>query len=361
MGAYCRACGYTFQESESKNVCPMCGSTKIRYSRNIALTTKLIGIGFFLAVVWVLLLSYMPTNDNEDVSEQKITIPEQSSLEPQLVTCSFDVNGEQSQIDCGKNGIFRFMTKDAPYPLEKFEPEKIELYKKINDYFIKIYMKDKELTTQFSYQEDKTVPMNVFIGVMTIMYQQINSREGGFFDEILQPEIQEQKELESETSNEIQIRDQEKSNPDDKELQTELEIHRLVNIERQKHGLKTLSYDDTLASIAGLHSEDMAQRKFFSHVNPDGDDPTTRGHKIGYNCRVVQGDGHWEGIGENIHMKSGSTITFWDSHESIAKETVDGWMNSEGHRKNILTNHYQREGIGVEITNFEIYVTQNFC
>ncbi|MEX0657099.1 MAG: CAP domain-containing protein [Nitrosopumilaceae archaeon] len=177
--------------------------------------------------------------------------------------------------------------------------------------------------------------------------------------------VPEQDDLESppnvEPEPEIKSMPRNENTADSKEKETELEIHRLVNIERQKHGLKTLSYDDALASIARNHSEDMAQRKFYSHVNPDGDDPTARGHKTGYNCRVVQGDGYWEGIGENLHMVSGSTITFWDSPESIAKDAVEGWMNSVGHRENILTEHYLSEGIGVEITTFEIYVTQNFC
>lgn len=168
------------------------------------------------------------------------------------------------------------------------------------------------------------------------------------------PNVESKPEIESTPNNE-------NTSPDSKEKETELEIHRLVNIERQKHGLKTLSYDDALASIARNHSEDMAQRKFFSHVNPDGDDPTARGHKVGYNCQVVQGDVHWEGIGENVHMVSGTTITFWNSPESLAKDAVEGWMNSAGHRENILTNHYISEGIGVEITTFEVYVTQNFC
>lgn len=51
----------------------------------------------------------------------------------------------------------------------------------------------------------------------------------------------------------------------------------------------------------------------------------------------------------------------------IAEEAVDGWMNSEGSRENILTDHWERQGIGVMVTEAEdegavtVYITQNFC
>jgi uncharacterized protein YkwD len=45
----------------------------------------------------------------------------------------------------------------------------------------------------------------------------------------------------------------------------------------------------------------------------------------------------------------------------LATETVNGWMNSPGHRINILTPHFQSEGIGVSISGNQVYLTQNFC
>jgi uncharacterized protein YkwD len=48
--------------------------------------------------------------------------------------------------------------------------------------------------------------------------------------------------------------------------------------------------------------------------------------------------------------------------ERIASQTVNGWMNSPGHRENVLDKGYDREGIGVAIgANEAVYVTQNFC
>ncbi len=52
----------------------------------------------------------------------------------------------------------------------------------------------------------------------------------------------------------------------------------------------------------------------------------------------------------------------WLTNEEIAFIAVDGWMNSEGHRKNILNSNFDREGIGVYIDSEDrVYVTQNFC
>jgi len=52
----------------------------------------------------------------------------------------------------------------------------------------------------------------------------------------------------------------------------------------------------------------------------------------------------------------------WNSSEKIAGKALAGWMKSPGHRENILTPQWKREGIGVEIGPDEkVYITQNFC
>jgi len=146
-----------------------------------------------------------------------------------------------------------------------------------------------------------------------------------------------------------------------KEKQAEMEVHRLINLEREKHGLMTLGYDEKLASIAKLHSKDMASSGYFSHDTPQGLDPTDRAGKADYVCRYQIGNLIYSGIGENIHMVKSSSIALWSSPESIAETAVSGWMDSPGHRKNILTSNFSNEGIGVSISAFTIHVTQNFC
>jgi len=74
-----------------------------------------------------------------------------------------------------------------------------------------------------------------------------------------------------------------------------------------------------------------------------------------------------ENIFMNIRFNSVSTVNGdayydWNSEEQIAETTVRGWMDSPGHRKNILTPHWRSEGIGVFLSpDDKVYVTQNFC
>ncbi len=150
----------------------------------------------------------------------------------------------------------------------------------------------------------------------------------------------------------------------------ELKIHELINNERQKNGISSLQYDYELADIARAHSQDMDYRNFFDHVNPDGDGPTERAIKAGYNVHKELGGGWYsDGIAENIHMgwlysqiTYGITTTYdWYTQDEIAYNCVNGWMNSPGHRQNILTSSYDKEGIGVSISsNYAVYVTQDF-
>jgi len=154
----------------------------------------------------------------------------------------------------------------------------------------------------------------------------------------------------------------------------ENKVHELTNIERKKHGLKALKYDNKLDDIARGHSEDMAKNDYFEHDNLKGEDPSTRASKAGYNCYKNYGSYYTNGIAENIFQtwtyssyssygNSEDGFNYkWASVDEMAKEIVDGWMNSPGHRENILTKTYDKEGIGVAIVSNEaVYVTQNFC
>lgn len=147
-------------------------------------------------------------------------------------------------------------------------------------------------------------------------------------------------------------------------------IHNLVNLERTKKGLKTLSYSDALEKVAKSHSEDMAKNNFFSHTNLKGENPTKRAVKMGLPIQKQRGEIIFKGIGENIFLnhtyKSVLLIdnkNFYDynSEEEIAKSTVEGWMKSKGHRENILNRDYDEEGIGIFVTEKgDIYITENF-
>ena len=151
---------------------------------------------------------------------------------------------------------------------------------------------------------------------------------------------------------------------------TELEnrIHELINQQRNANDLSSLSYDSSLAAIARSHSQDMAKNNYFSHIDLQGQDPIARGNRQGYPCRKDYGSYYTFGIAENIFKthhdttSNGVTVNDFESLEDIGQKTVNGWMNSPGHRKNILTSTYDREGIGIGIASDDtVYITENFC
>ncbi|MFA4877488.1 MAG: CAP domain-containing protein [Methanoregula sp.] len=162
----------------------------------------------------------------------------------------------------------------------------------------------------------------------------------------------------------------------------ESRIHDLINVQRQQNGLMPLSYDSFLAGIARGHSWDMVTRQFFDHINPDGKNAKARGDAAGYPCIRSYKSYATIGIAENLFQTnryrsyttsyttanetsgiSNATTSYdWNSAETVAQTVVTGWMNSPGHRKNILTDTYYQEGIGISFSpDDKIYVTENFC
>ncbi len=132
-------------------------------------------------------------------------------------------------------------------------------------------------------------------------------------------------------------------------------IHRLINDERTLRGLSSLSWNPTITKASINHSNDMAKRGYFEHDSPEGHDFTWRYSQVGFSCSISQGNWIYGGA-ENIMNMEG-----YYGVDTIAMQSVDGWMESPGHRENILTPYFKSEGIGVAKSGSEIYVTQNFC
>ncbi|GGM62649.1 CAP domain-containing protein [Dactylosporangium sucinum] len=121
----------------------------------------------------------------------------------------------------------------------------------------------------------------------------------------------------------------------------EAEVLAIVNAERAKAGCKPLAFNAKLAAAAGKHSQDMYQRKYFSHTTPEGVDFAKRISNEGYK---------WSGAAENIAMGQ-------DSPEKV----MQAWMNSEGHRANILNCGLKDLGVGAyHVTGKPWYWTQDF-
>lgn len=113
----------------------------------------------------------------------------------------------------------------------------------------------------------------------------------------------------------------------------------LVNQERAKVGCSPLRADASLAGLAQDFSDDMAARGFFDHTDPDGKTPWDRADQAG-----VQNLG-----GENIARG-----------QADAAAVMDSWMNSEGHRANILNCDYTRLGVGIHTGSGGPWWTQDF-
>jgi uncharacterized protein YkwD len=159
--------------------------------------------------------------------------------------------------------------------------------------------------------------------------------------------------------------------PDLQAADIEKRIYALINQERVGKRVPRLQLDAKLSKIARAHSADMARRKYFSHENPDGDDPMARGRRAGFECRRRSGDNVIRGMSENIFQNStwdrvttqgGIKKYDWSTAAEIAASTVRGWMKSRGHRKNILRLGPTLTGLGVVISaDGKVLITQVFC
>ena len=125
------------------------------------------------------------------------------------------------------------------------------------------------------------------------------------------------------------------------------EVVRLTNVERAKAGLPPLKLNNQLLAAAQDHSNDMAQDDFFSHTGADGSSVGDRVRNSGYQYSTT---------GENIA-----------AGQTTPAQVVEGWMNSPGHRANILNPNYTEIGVGYEYlqndtgsVNYNHYWTQVF-
>ncbi|MER7663447.1 CAP domain-containing protein [Streptomyces sp. NPDC096193] len=123
------------------------------------------------------------------------------------------------------------------------------------------------------------------------------------------------------------------------EAAAEAEVLNLVNEERSKVGCSPVRTDAPLAALAGAFSKDMAGRGFFDHTDPDGDSPWVRAAQSGVNNLGA----------ENIARG-----------QADASAVMNSWMNSEGHRANILNCDYKSLGVGVHMADGGPWWTQDF-
>jgi len=131
---------------------------------------------------------------------------------------------------------------------------------------------------------------------------------------------------------------------EESQVALEKQIFELVNKERTTAGLAELKWDDRLAEPARYHSERMAKLEFFSHVGPDREDLKDRFARFGLRVRTA---------GENIFKTRG-----YDKPSTVV---VKSWMESKGHKENILDPAFTEAAIGISKVGDIMFFTQVFA
>ena len=121
-----------------------------------------------------------------------------------------------------------------------------------------------------------------------------------------------------------------------------------MNVERGRYGVAAFSVDPRLTDLARAHSADMLANNYFSHTDKGGCSAQCRLQKAGYAYRS---------FGENIYMESGRTLT----PLQVATRIVSAWMQSAGHRQNILNAQYTVSGVGIASSGTRLYATSLYA
>jgi uncharacterized protein YkwD len=155
-------------------------------------------------------------------------------------------------------------------------------------------------------------------------------------------------------------------------------VHAEVNRARAAQGLGPLAWDPALLAPARDHSRDMVARGYFAHASPEGERFGDRYERHGVQCRVLirrlpGGGQRFATGGENLARypmargiatdhRGQRTYVGLRTPAQLARDVVDGWMHSPGHRANILRPHWRGEAIGVAVDGQGyVLVTQVFC
>jgi len=137
------------------------------------------------------------------------------------------------------------------------------------------------------------------------------------------------------------INDKNDFTPNNSFLAFQKEVLDLVNKERAKAGVSQLSLDDKLSNVATIKSQDMIDKNYFDHTSPTYGSPYEMMKQFGISYTIA---------GENIA-----------AGQSTPQQVMNDWMNSSGHRGNILNSSYTKLGVGIaKDANGKLYWTQMF-
>lgn len=126
----------------------------------------------------------------------------------------------------------------------------------------------------------------------------------------------------------------------------ELAYRQLLNEERQERGLDRLDHDESMADVSRNHSEDMADRGFYDHENPDGMDHRDRLWEAGIQC-----DTPGEVLAQAPARQSQRT----------AEDLFESLMGSPGHKELMMDPEWDVHGVAVHVDGDRVLLTDKYC
>lgn len=150
-------------------------------------------------------------------------------------------------------------------------------------------------------------------------------------------------------------------------------VHDKVNAVRVREQLAPVDWNAALGKIATGHSQNMVGHNYFAHQDRAGNQFLQRYERAGFSCKIPEEPPYYLLGAENLALVH--RVAQWRVYadgrkeaavvltvDQIAEAAVQGWWDSEGHRRNMLTPQWQTEGIGIALTaDGRFLITQNFC
>ncbi|QGX95938.1 CAP domain-containing protein [Haloplanus rallus] len=143
---------------------------------------------------------------------------------------------------------------------------------------------------------------------------------------------------------------------------SEAETLSRINRIRQQRELPPLEQTDDLSEMAQYHVNDQARTGYYSHTAPDGESVGDRFDRFAPQCSGGAENSHKGEISHSYRIYGSQEVVSTLTVSGMSQYLVQGWMNSDGHRENMLDPQWSKAGIGIAVTpDGTFYATINFC
>jgi uncharacterized protein YkwD len=136
-------------------------------------------------------------------------------------------------------------------------------------------------------------------------------------------------------------------------------VWRFTNEERSKNGLSRIEYAPRIVDPARGHAQNMARHNYVGHTQPNGETAKERYSSV---CRYPGENAIGAWYKRDYEDRKTGNSYYSDSERELAKHLVVRWMNSTGHRENILRTRWKEMGVGVyKRDDGKVFAAQTFC